>query len=507
MQVAKNIFKAYDIRGLASTELSPELAYSLCRAFVTFLRNHDLLKDGQAVVAGRDMRATSPALQEALMRGVNDEKVAVIDVGLVSTPLFNFACANYPEHAGGVMVTASHNPAEYNGFKMTLGDGLPIGEAFGMGEIKDLVINSDFAYPNFVIPNPLRGEESLSIPRLGGAGPQARGGLAKGSTSDNPPLPRPSGDLRRASLPMTVKKDVLPDYLNKIFSIVAPSAIRPMKLVIDAGNGMAKVTIPEVLKNLPITVEYLYLEPDGRFPNHEANPLKVETLRDLQKKVVETGADFGLALDGDANRIGLVDEKGEVVGASFVGALVGLEVLRRHPRALMLYDVRSSMIIPEVWRAQGASAEMCKVGHANIKKALKEAGGAFASELSLHLYFHDMFDVESADLSLLYILQMLSRESKPLSQLVAPLKKYFHSGEINFHIQDKIEAVNRLEKKYKDEAREISHLDGLWMKFAWGWASIRLSNTEPVVRLNLEAVDEQTMKGKVKEFSDIISRE
>ncbi|MEK7131129.1 MAG: phosphomannomutase/phosphoglucomutase [Patescibacteria group bacterium] len=455
MQIAKNIFKAYDIRGLADTELSSELAYSLGRAFVVFLRNHDLLKLSQAVVVGRDMRDTSPALQQALMRGVKDENVEVIDIGLVSTPLFNFACANYPEHAGGVMVTASHNPAQYNGFKITLGDGLPVGEASGMSEVKELVINSNFDYHD-------SGEKVFP------------------------------------------KKDVLADYVKKIFSIVPPNSIRPMKLVIDAGNGMAKVTFPEVFKNLPVTVEYLYLEPNGNFPNHEANPLKVETLVDLQKKVVATGADFGFALDGDADRIGLVDEKGKVADASFVGALVGLEVLRTHSRAKMLYDVRSSMIVPEVWKASGASVEMCKVGHANIKKALKEIGGAYASELSLHLYYHDMSDVESTDLSLLYILQMLSRENKSLSQLVAPLKKYFHSGEINFSIENKTETVSRIEKKYKDEAESISRLDGLWMKFAWGWASVRLSNTEPVVRLNLEATSEKIMREKIKEFSDII---
>ncbi len=455
MFVNEKIFKAYDIRGLAATELSAELAYRLGRAFVFFLRSHELLQSGQAVVVGRDMRATSPALQHALMRGVSDEGVEVVDVGLVSTPLFNFACANYREHAGGVMVTASHNPAQYNGFKMTLGNGLPIGEAYGMGEIKELVLNSGVDYNN-------SGEKSFA------------------------------------------KRNVLPDYLKKVFSLVPPDSIRPMKIVVDAGNGMAKVTIPEVLKNLPIEVEYLYLEPDGNFPNHEANPLKVDTLVDLQKKVVANGADFGFALDGDADRIGLVDEKGQVVDASFVGALVGLEVLRSHPRAKMLYDVRSSMIVPEVWQAQGATTEMCKVGHANIKKALKEVGGAFASELSLHLYYHDMYDVESTDLSLLYVLQMLSRENKPLSELVAPLQKYFHSGEINFEIEDKQEAMDRVEEQYKDKALETSHLDGLWMKFAWGWASIRLSNTEPVVRLNLEATDAHTMQEKIKEFSDLI---
>ncbi|MBP6859616.1 MAG: phosphomannomutase/phosphoglucomutase [Candidatus Magasanikbacteria bacterium] len=455
MIIAPQIFKAYDIRGLAETELSPDLAYSLGRSFVVFLRAHNLLKPGQAVVVGRDMRLTSPSLQSALMKGVHDENVPVVDIGLASTPLFNFACANYPEHAGGVMVTASHNPAKYNGFKMTLGDGLPVGEAFGMAEIKDLVANSNYAYQDSV---------DTTFP----------------------------------------KKDVLQDYIQKVFSVVPQQSIRPMKLVVDAGNGMAKVSFPEILKKLPVEVEYLYLEPDGSFPNHEANPLKVETLAALQKKVVETGADFGFALDGDADRVGLVDEKGKVVEASFVGALVGLEVLRRHVGARMLYDLRSSMIVPEVWQAAGASVEMCKVGHANIKKALKETNGAFASELSLHLYYHDTFDVESTDLSLLYVLQLLSRENKPLSEVVAPLKKYFHSGEINFEIEDKLAAVSRVEEKYKNEALETSHLDGLWMRFDWGWLSVRLSNTEPVVRLNLEARSAEVMQEKINQLSAVI---
>jgi len=456
MEIVKHIFKAYDIRGLAATELSPELAYRLGCAFVVFLRNHELIKPGQAVVVGRDMRLTSPELQQALMCGLSDSQVSVIDIGLVSTPLFNFACANYPEHAGGIMVTASHNPAQYNGFKMTLGNGLPVGEAFGMSEIKELVLNGVVTMPEV-------------------------------------------GDI---NFP---KKDVLADYVHKIFSIVPQDVIRPMKIVVDAGNGMAQTTFPYVLQKLPVQVEYLYLEPDGNFPNHEANPLKVETLAQLQKKVIETGADFGFALDGDADRIGLVDEKGQVVDASFVGALIGLEVLRNHPQARMLYDVRSSMIVPEVWQAAGASVEMCKVGHANIKKALKETSGAFASELSLHLYYQDTFDVESTDLSLLYMLQLLSREPQSLSELIAPLKKYFHSGEINFEVEDKVGAVSRVEEKYKNQVSEISYLDGLWMRFEWGWLSVRLSNTEPVVRLNVEATTKAAMEEKVQELTRIIT--
>ncbi|MBI5728754.1 MAG: phosphomannomutase/phosphoglucomutase [Candidatus Magasanikbacteria bacterium] len=454
MAFPSHIFKAYDIRGLADTELSPELAFRLGRAFVVFLRQGARLKDDQAAVVGRDMRPTSPIFAEAIIRGIEAEGVNVVDVGLVSTPLFNFACAHYPEYAGGIMVTASHNPAEYNGFKLTLGNGLPVGGQSGMGELRELVEHGQFP------------------------------GVFRTGTMET--------------------RDVLPEYLKKVFSIVSPQAIRPLKIVIDAGNGMAKATFPEFLKALPVTVEYLFLEPDGSFPNHEANPLKVETLSALQRRVVATGADLGFALDGDADRIGLVDERGAVVDASFVGALVGLEVLRTHPKAHLLYDLRSSRIVPEVWQATGGEAEMSMVGHANIKKLMKENGAVFGSELSLHLYYHDMYDLESSDLSLLYILQFISGGKKPLSELIKPFQKYYHSGEINFEIADKAGAMKAIEEKYKNAALEITHLDGLWMKFDWGWFNVRASNTEPVLRLNLEAATEKTMKEKLAEVNELI---
>lgn len=466
MTFSAKVFKAYDIRGLADSELSADFAYALGRAFVKYLENNNLISTGQKVVVGRDMRPTSDLFARELMRGINESGVDVVDIGLVSTPLFNFACAHYPEHAGGVMVTASHNPAEYNGFKMTLGDGLPIGEANGMGEIRELMSNSS----EFLVQS------------------------------------MPADEVGSETIGKVSEKNVLPDYISRLFTLVSPGAIRPMKIVLDAGNGMAAATFPELIKKLPITVEYLFLEPDGRFPNHEANPLKTETLKDLQKRVLETSADFGLALDGDADRIGLVDEKGEVVDASFVGALIGLEVLKKNPRDLMLYDVRSSMIVPELWQAEGAKVAMCKVGHAIIKKMMKEQNAVFASELSLHMYFHDMYDVESSDLCLLYILQILSRSRKRLSDIVHPLKKYFHSGEINFHVEDKKSAINHLEETYKDQAEEISYLDGLWMKFDWGWLSLRASNTEPVLRLNLEAKTEEKTKEMIKEISDFLKK-
>lgn len=456
MSFPSSIFKAYDIRGLVETELSEDLAYRIGRAFVCLLRKNDVDLTDKHLIVGRDMRPSSIKFQNQIMRGIQDEGVNVVDIGLASTPLFNFACAHYKEYAGGIMVTASHNPAQYNGFKLTMADGLPVGKQTGMNEIREMVERNEFK----------------EIP------PKNRGSSISGS--------------------------VLNDYFDKIFDLVNRETIKPLKVIIDAGNGMGKVTFPKLLEQLPINVEYLYLEPDGTFPHHEANPLKIETLQDLQKKVIETKADFGFALDGDCDRIGLVDELGNVVDASYVGALVGLEVLKFHPRAHLLCDLRSSMVVREVWEQHGATTEKCMVGHALIKKFMRERNAVFASELSQHLFYKDMYYLESSDLSLLYILQLLSREKKTLSELIWPFKKYYHSGEINFEVEDKEKIIKNIEEKYKPEAKETSFLDGLWMSFDWGWFNIRASNTEPVLRLNLEALSEEEMRGKVAELQLII---
>ncbi len=450
--ISEHIFKAYDIRGLVEGELSEEMAYRLGRAFVVFLREKGEDLTNKKLVSGYDMRPSSPGFQKELIRGMNDEGVSVVNIGLTSTPLFNFACAHYSDHAGGIMVTASHNPAEYNGFKLTTGNGLPIGRATGMNKIKELVLANNFS------------------------------GIKKQGRVEN--------------------FDPYPDYEAKIFSLVDTSLIKPMKIVVDAGNGMGKVTIPKVLSKLPIEVEYLYLEPDGNFPNHEANPLKTETLRDLQKKVLEIRADFGFALDGDADRVGLVDETGEVVPASFVGGLIGLEVLQKHQNSLLLMDLRCSRSVKEIWEENGAKTDFCMIGHANIKKMMKETKAVFASELSLHLYYQDMYDLECSDLSLLYILKILSEKNKKLSELWQGMVRYSHSGEINFEVENKEEILRKLEEKYTDA--EINKLDGLLFTYPDYWFSVRTSNTEPVLRLNLEAKTEELMGEKVNEVRKVI---
>lgn len=453
-----SIFKAYDIRGLVASELSPKLAYAVGRSFAQLLKERDFDIAKRPVVVGRDMRPSSPLFEQAVIEGIGDEGGLVVKIGQVSTPLFNFAVTNFPEYASGIMITASHNPAAYNGFKMTFADGLPLGKTTGMNELREKAAR---LYETTRPVNPNR--------------------------------------------PPVIERNVLPDYCQKIFTLVSPAQLAPLRLVIDAGNGMAAATFPEIIKHLPVQAEFLFLEPDGTFPNHEANPLKTETLRALQQRIRETGADFGFALDGDCDRIGLVDEHGEIVDASFVGALVGLEVLRDHKnQGRMFYDIRSSKIVPELWQAHGATVAPCPVGHALIKKLLKEQGGIFASELSLHQYFHSMHDVESSDLSLLYILRALSREKKPLSQLIFPFKKYFHSGEINFEVHDAEQIIQKIEAVLAPQAAKISHLDGLYMDFPWGWLSLRSSNTEPVLRLNLETLTSSSLEQKKTEIIDLI---
>ncbi len=448
-----HIFKAYDIRGLAESELSEDLAWHIGHAFVYVLEKKGVVLEGRSVVVGYDMRPTSIPFAKKVIEGIQARGVSVVDIGLTSTPVFNFACAHYSAHAGGIMVTASHNPAEYNGFKITYENGLPLGMGTGMEELRELVM-SEFR------------EEKASV-----------GGYTK--------------------------LDVVEEYTSYVTSLVDVSKIKPMRIVVDAGNGMASVSIPKLLEKLPIEVEYLYLEPDGTFPNHEANPLKEETLKDLQAKVRASGADFGFAFDGDADRIGLVDELGEVVPASFVGGLIGLEVLKLHPNALMLYDLRMSRSVKELWEAHGATTSMCKVGHANIKKMMKEVGAEFASELSLHLYYHDTYDVESSDFSLLLVLLMLSSSDKKLSELWKPLQKYSHSGEINFHIENTNEVIEKIKQRFSDG--KMSELDGVLFEYPEYWISVRKSNTEPVLRLIVEAHEQKKMKEVVEEIREYVA--
>lgn len=449
--IKDSIFKAYDIRGIYPDELDEDVAYKIGRAAARFSR-------AKTVVVGRDHRLSSPSLAEALIRGITDEGADVVDIGLASTPLFNFCVANYPQNDFGVMVSASHNPAEYNGFKLTDNSGLPVGKETGMDKIRDLVLTM--------------------------AAPEPENHQKKGEVW---------------------QKDFIDDYLNKIFSFIDVSKIKPLKIIVDTANAMGGLLIVQIMARLPqVETCYLFKDLDGRFPNHEANPLKNETLMSLRKTVKEKGADLGAAYDGDADRIGFVDEKGEIAPGDFLTALLAGQILKKEPGALILGDVRFSWAAANYIREKGGRFAFCPVGHALIKKRLREQNAVFGGELSLHFYYQNFFGVESGDLTLLYLLDLISQSGQSLSELVSPLRKYFQSGEINFTVRDKELAIRRLKDKYQSSAKSFLDIDGIRFDFADWWFNVRASNTEPLLRLNLEARTRELMEEKMREVRKII---
>ena len=456
MSINSSIFKAYDIRGVYPQDLNEEIAYLVGRALVVFT-------GAKTVVVGRDMRSSSDSLSREVIRGIIDQGASAVDIGLVSTPMLNFAVAEYEEHEAGIMITASHNPKEYNGLKLCYGNALPIGGDTGMVGIKKLVTGGKFG--------------------------EAEHGTA-------------------------TRKEILGPYIEKIFSLVDGDKIKPLKVVVDTANAVGVIPMPEVFKKIPCQLIPLYFELDANFPHHEANPLKEETLTDLKNKVLEEGADLGVAIDGDADRIGFIDEKGQTVRGDLIEALVAVELLKKNPGELVLYDVRSSQVIKEEVLKSGGRAEMCRVGHALVKKQMWDQGALFAGELSSHFYYRDFYKVESADLTMLKIFEIISQAGKPFSEIVAPLLRYYHSGEINFEVKDKERKMREIEEKYGSTAKEISHLDGIRLDFddpATGgvnwWFNVRASNTEPLLRLNLEAKTKSLMEDKKRELEEIIRKE
>jgi phosphomannomutase len=455
--VNPSIFKAYDIRGIYPRDLNEEIAYLVGKALVVFT-------GAKTAVVGRDARVSSPALFEAVSRGILEQSADVVDVGIVSTPMLNFAVAENPppspplekgEGRAGIMVTASHNPKEYNGFKLCYGDALPIGGETGMSEIKKLV---------------------------------------------------EAGEFKEAAAGRVIQKNILDAYAEKVLSMVDLNEIKPLKVVVDAGNAVGAVPLPKIFEKTPCRLIPLYFELDGSFPNHEANPLKEETLKDLKKKILEEKADLGVAFDGDADRVGFVDEKGDIVRGDLIIALVARELLKENQRETILYDVRSSRVVQEVVEAAGGQARMCRVGHALIKKQMKDEGAFFAGELSSHFYYRKFYNVESGDLTMLKVLEIISQAGRSFSEIVAPLLRYFHSGEINFKVTDKEGVMKALEEKYASLAKGIFRLDGIRLDFDDWWFNVRPSNTEPLLRLNLEAKTKELMEGKKEELMKLIAQ-
>jgi phosphomannomutase len=428
-----SIFKAYDIRGVVPDELDADAAHRIGRGIARHI-------DAPSLAIGRDARRSSPELFEALVRGVTDEGTNVVDLGLVCTPMLYFA-VDHLGSGGGIMLTASHNPAQYNGFKVCREHAIPIGEASGLMDIERLSKTA-------AAPAELR------------------------------------GSVRRV--------DVRAEYVDHVLSV---GGGRPrLHVAIDCGNGMASVGLEPLLAGLDLEVERLYFEPDGSFPNHEADPLKIENLRDVSEAVKRSGADFGVAFDGDADRAVFIDEAGEPIPSDLLTALFARRVLRRHPGGTVLYDLRSSRVTAEEIKAAGGLPEMCRVGHSFVKAQMREVGAVFAGELSGHFYFRFSPTLVADDgiAAFVALLDVLAAEGQPLSKLVAPLRRYSASGEINRRVEDIPGILSAIEAEHAGAA-EISHLDGLLVRYSDWWFNLRPSNTEPVLRLNLEADTEERM--------------
>lgn len=435
------IFKAYDIRGIYGKDLTEDMAYRIGRAYVTFLRP-------RTVVVGHDMRPHSKPLFEALARGITEQGANVISLGLCTTPMSYFA-NGFLKADGSIIITASHNTGEWNGFKLCREQAIPISGANGIPEIE----------------------------RIARAGSYA-------------PAPAHPGII--------TPHDILPEYTRHVQRFAHLK--KPVKVAIDMANAMG-IMESNVLKGL-IEVVPLYDTYDGTFPNHEANPLVTETLEDLQHMVKKGHYDFGIAFDGDADRAGFVDERGEIIPMDIITALIAQELLRES-KGPIFYDLRSSWAVRETIERAGGEALMSRVGHAFIKQQMRDKNARFAGELSGHYYFRDNYFAESSSLAALYVANLVSQSEVPLSALIKPIQRYFASGEINSEVHaSKEEIFRRLLARYPQG--KITELDGLSLEFDTWWFNVRGSNTEPLIRLNLEAKTRIEMEQKRDEVLALI---
>lgn len=431
-----NIFKAYDIRGLVGSELTKQFAFSVGVAFAKFLEGE---REPGTVVIGEDMRPSSPELADAFASGVTSQGLDVIRIGLASTDMLYFAAGklNLP----GAMFTASHNPAEYNGIKLCLSGARPVGKESGLQMIE-----------NFV---------------------------------------REGVPVTNRSVGLEHQREMLDDYVNHLLSLVDVSKIRSLKIVIDAGNGMAGHTAPAVFKRMNVEVTEMYYELDGTFPNHEANPIDEENLKDLKREVKKRNADIGLAFDGDADRCFLVDEKGEAVNPSLLTALIADRELKKRPGSPIIYNLISSRAVKEVVQESGGVPLRSRVGHSFIKALMAESGAIFGGEHSGHFYFSDFWRADSGMLAALHAIAALGESDVSLSELLKPYKRYFASGEINSKVTDTKAVMEQIRVKYQEF--ESDELDGLTINADTWWFNVRASNTEPLLRLNVEAKTEAEM--------------
>ena len=436
MQDLSRIVKAYDIRGVVPDEFDEQVARAVGAAFVR-------LTSASCIVTAHDMRASSGPLSAAFAEGATAQGADVIEAGLGSTDLLYFASGSMD--LPGAMFTASHNPAKYNGIKLCRAGAAPVGQDTGLREIRQMI--------------------EAGVPDYDGK-------------------------------PGTVsQRNVLADYAAYLLDLVDLRAIRRLSVVVDAGNGMGGLTVPAVLDGLPLDVTPMYFELDGSFPNHEANPIEPANLVDLQRKVLEVGADLGLAFDGDADRCFVVDELGEVVSPSVLTALIAARELAKQPGSTVIHNLITSAAVPQIVRESGGEPVRTRVGHSFVKAEMARTGAVFGGEHSGHFYFRDFWRADSGMLAALHTLAALGGQDRPLSQLLSEYSRYVASGEINSTVDDQSARSAAVERAYADrDGVSVDHLDGLTVSLPDGaWFNVRPSNTEPLLRLNVEAPDETTM--------------
>ena len=442
------VFKAYDIRGIYPTQLDEEGGRAIGRAYVEHF-------EPKQIAVGRDMRTSSPSMANAVIKGAAEGGADVVDIGLVGTEMLYFAVGELGLD-GGIQVTASHNPKEYTGMKIVRRGALPVGGDSGLLEIRDRAL-AGFS--------PVQGQALDSVRQ----------------------------------------EDVFPGYVAKVLSFIDPRAVKPLRVMIDAANGMAGVMLPPVLERLPIDTLRYFFEPDGTFPNHEPNPLLPENREFVIGKVLEEKADLGAAFDGDADRCFFIDDTGEFVPGDFVTALLAELMLEKHPGAKIIYDVRASWAVHETIERAGGTPLINRVGHAFIKHRMREEDAVFAGEVSGHYYFRDYYQADSGVIPFLLMLELISNRDKKLSELLRPFReRYFLTGEINVPVADVAVKLQEIKERFGNEGK-VSHLDGISIEAEDWHLNVRPSNTEPLLRLNLEALSEELMERKRDEVLELIS--
>ncbi len=444
-----NIFKAYDVRALYPQELNEAIARDIGRGFVSYL-------GARKIAVSRDMRLSSPSLAEAFIDGALAQGADVVDCGMMATDMLYYVVAT-DKLEGGAQITASHNPSQYNGVKMVRAEAMPLSGDAGLGEIRDMILHGTL----------------------------------------------PPAAARRGS---RTSRDVLDAYVRHVFSFIDKSVIKPFRCVLDAGSGMGGLVAPKIFAELPCHVIPMCMEVDGRFPNHESNPLIEENRAHIVERVVKENADIGIAWDGDADRCFFIDGTGEFISGDFITALLAQAFLMKHPGSTIVYDLRASHAVRDIVEGLGGTAIMNRVGHSFIKKTMRERDGIFGGEVTGHYYFRDNFYADNGFIPAVLLLELMSTQNKSLAELLAPLKaKYFISGEINTKVasMDVVQAkLAELSKRYADGT--VTHLDGVSVEYPTWHFNVRPSNTEPLLRLNLEAATAKEMEARRDEVLHLI---